>query len=89
MLPNFNDLRKENIEMPYRPVFILSGGERGKNAQVFATEQEAKDSALDRYRVWTTPIDYDTEECEGPVNYVRVDGSDQCHPARAKINVKD
>ena len=63
--------------MPYRPTFTLPNNEIGRNAQVFKTKQEALDSAMDRYRVWTVPIDFGTEMCEGPVNYVRVDGRDE------------
>ena len=50
--------------MAYRPVFVMSSGERATNAQV-------------RFRVWTLPVDYSTEMCEGPVNYVRVNGRDE------------
>lgn len=62
--------------MPYRPIFIFANDEIGRNAQVFETEGEAHDSAMDRYRVWTVPIDFGTEVCDGPVNYIRVDGRD-------------
>ena len=63
--------------MAHRPVFIMSDGERATNAQKFETEQEAFDSAVDRFRVWTIPSDFDTEECEGPVNYHRFNGRDE------------
>jgi len=63
--------------MAYRPVFVMSDGERATNGQVFETKPEALDSAIDRFRVWTMPSDFDTEECEGPANYHRVDGRDE------------
>tara|TARA_R110000824_G_scaffold68054_4_gene176292 strand:- start:147 stop:371 length:225 start_codon:yes stop_codon:yes gene_type:complete len=64
-------------KMAYRPVFVMSSGERATNAQVFETQEEAESSAIDRFRVWTMPVDYSTEMCEGPVNYVRVNGRDE------------
>ena len=63
--------------MGHRPVFIMHSGERATNAQVFATKKEAHDSATDRFRVWTTPVGVDTEMCDAPVNYIRVDGRDE------------
>jgi hypothetical protein len=63
--------------MPFRPVFIINGGERATNAQVFGTEEEAFNSAMDRFMVWTVPTDFAAEQCGGPVNYVRVDGRDE------------
>ena len=63
--------------MPWRPTFTLPNNEIGRNAQVFETKQEALDSAMDRYRVWTVPIAFGTEMCEGPVNHIRVDGRDE------------
>ena len=63
--------------MPWRPTFTLPNNEIGRNAQVFETKQEALDSAMDRFRVWTQPIGCGAEECEGPANYIRVDGRDE------------
>jgi hypothetical protein len=63
--------------MAFRPVFILNGGERGTNSQVFDTEKEALDSARDRFMRWTAPTGFTAEQCDGPVNYVRVDGRDK------------
>jgi hypothetical protein len=67
--------------MGYRPVFILPAGERGRNAQVFATQKEAHESAFARFMVWTVPVDVDVEETNDPVNYRRIDGRDEfCKP---------
>ena len=63
--------------MPHRPVFIMSDGEKSHNSQVFETQEEAESSARDRFRVWTMPVDCSTEVCEGPVNYIRVNGRDE------------
>lgn len=63
--------------MGYKPIFILPGGERGRNAQVFATEEEARESALARFMVWTMPTGIDVEPTDDPVNYRRVDGRDE------------
>ena len=63
--------------MPYRPVFVMRGGERATNSQVFESYQEAHDSALARFSVWTAPVDFGADECDAPVNYVRVDGQDK------------
>lgn len=56
----------------FRPVWILAHGERGKNAQVFATRQEAHDSAAARFMVWSTPKGFDVDETSDPVSYVRL-----------------
>ena len=63
--------------MGFKPVFILPGGERGRNAQVFATEEEARESALARFMAWTAPTGIDVEPTDGPVNYRRIDGRDE------------
>lgn len=63
--------------MNWRPMFEFRGGERVGNGQVFATEAEAEASALARFRVWTMPIAYGTEETEKPVNYAFVNGRDE------------
>jgi hypothetical protein len=56
--------------MNYRPMFTFQGGETQGNAQVFATESEAANSAAARFQVWTMPLDYFTEETSDKVNYV-------------------
>ena len=63
--------------MGFKPIFILPGGERGRNAQVFATEQEARGSALARFMVWTMPEGIDVEPTNDSVNYRRIDGRDE------------
>jgi len=63
--------------MGYKPIFILPGGERGRNAQVFSTEEEARESALARFMVWTMPEGIDVEPTDDPVNFRRVDGRDE------------
>jgi hypothetical protein len=55
--------------MGFKPVFIFGNNERCTNAQVFATNKEANSSALARFRVWTMPTGYDTEETSDAVNY--------------------
>ena len=55
----------------FKPVWILAKGERGTNSQVFATRQEANDSAAARFMVWTAPKGYDVDETEDPVTYFR------------------
>lgn len=55
--------------MGFRPMFIFANGERAGNAEVYATEAEALNSALARFQVWTMPHDYDAEETTAPVNY--------------------
>ncbi len=55
--------------MSYKPMFKFPDGSTAGNAQRFATEQEAIDSAQTRFMVWTTPIDYFAEESPDPVNY--------------------
>ena len=58
-------------------MFLFKGGERKGNAQVFATEQEARGSALARFMVWTMPEGIDVEPTDDPVNYRRIDGRDE------------
>ena len=55
----------------YRPVFIFANGERANNTQVFATKDAALASARDRFQVWIMPKDYDVEETDDVVTYVR------------------
>jgi len=56
--------------MAYRFIFILPDGERYRDAQVFATPQEARGSAA--IMAWTMPTGWDpaisTEETEDEVN---------------------
>ena len=56
----------------FRPMFIFANGERVGNAQVFATRQEANDSAVARCMVWTQPAGFGVDETDNPVNYVRL-----------------
>jgi len=59
--------------MNYKPVFIMADGERATNAQVFATKDEAWQSARSRFMVWTMPVDVDTETTMDEVNYKFID----------------
>ena len=62
--------------MGFKPIFILPGGERARNGQVFATE-EARESAVARFKVWTMPEGIDVELADDPVNFRRIDGRDE------------
>ena len=63
--------------MNWKPAFKFDGQEElGLNAQVFATQAEALDSARARFMVWTMPTGYDAVPTEDPVNYEIVDGRD-------------
>jgi hypothetical protein len=64
--------------MNYRIYFTFPAGDRATNAQVFATREEALNSAADRFAVWTLfraaygmnlPTGYEVEETENPVTY--------------------
>ena len=55
--------------MNYRPMFEFASGERLGNAQVFATKDEARSSAEDRFRVWTMPTGYGVDETADSVTY--------------------
>ncbi len=55
--------------MSYKPMFKFADGSTVGNAQRFATEQEAIDSAQERFMGWTMPTDYFAEESSDPVNY--------------------
>ena len=55
--------------MNYRPMFTFASGERCGNAQVFASKEEARSSAEDRFRVWTAPTGYGVDETADPVTY--------------------
>jgi hypothetical protein len=63
--------------MGFKPMFLFKGGERKGNAQVFSTEEEARESALARFMVWTMPEGIDVEPTDDPVNYRRIDGRDE------------
>ena len=63
----------------WKPVWKIHG-EGNKwcgNAQRFATEAEAKESAHARFMVWTATTDFSALPSDDPVNYERVDGYDQ------------
>jgi hypothetical protein len=55
--------------MNYRIYFTFPAGDRATNAQVFATREEALNSAADRFAAWTMPTGYEVEETEDPVTY--------------------
>lgn len=59
----------------WKPEFLING-EWGSNAQRFATEAEARESAHARFMVWTMPSDYRATPSDDPVNYAIVDGRD-------------
>ncbi len=61
--------------MGWKPEVLVSG-EWGQNALVFATEQEAKDSALDLFSRWTLCVDHRAVEVDEGVNYGRIAGKD-------------
>jgi hypothetical protein len=63
--------------MGYKPMFLFSRAESVRNAQVFATEEEARESALARFMVWTMPEGIDVEPTNDSVNYRRIDGRDE------------
>jgi len=64
------------MPLSYAPIFKFDSDEYHGNSQRFATEQEAYDSAQDRYRVWTMPSGFSTRATSDPVNYRRKYGSD-------------
>ncbi len=66
------------MPVSYAPIFKFEGDEYHGNSQRFATEQEAYDSAQDRFRVWTVPIGFSTRASLDPVNYRRENGADVC-----------
>ena len=66
----------DNPPVSYAPMFNFGDTETKGNAQRFATEQEAYDSAQDRYRVWTMPTGFYVAETNDPVNYRRENGAD-------------
>ena len=62
--------------MGFKPILLCKDGERQGNAQVFATETEARASAKSLFMRWIQPEGFDTEETNDPVNYRHVDGVD-------------
>jgi len=50
-------------------MFEFGPNERQGNAQVFATREEATNSARDRFRRWTMPTAYGADETDAAVNY--------------------
>jgi len=61
----------------YRPMFTFADGTRVDDSRRFATHREARDSAAAWFLEWTTTVNYSVDESNDPVNYRRVDGSDQ------------
>jgi hypothetical protein len=57
--------------MSWKPVWKVAGeGDKWcKNAQVFATEEEAMNSARRRFQVWSACYDYNVLESNDKVNY--------------------
>lgn len=60
--------------MSYRIMFEFSGQPDAGNAQRFATENEARGSAKDRFMAWTMPTGFRVEESADPVNYQWIAG---------------
>jgi hypothetical protein len=60
--------------MSYKIMFEFSGQPDAGNAQRFATENEARESALNRFMRWTMPTGFHIEESEDSVNYAWVAG---------------
>ena len=63
--------------MNYKPIWHIGPTEVGSNAQVFATHEEAFQSAKARFNDWTTPTDFGVETTSEPVNYVRINNQDE------------
>lgn len=57
-------------------MFEFSDGTTAGNAQVFATHDEALESAAARFAVWTMPVAFFVDPVDAPVNYRRVNGGD-------------
>tara|TARA_R110000744_G_scaffold295248_1_gene405338 strand:+ start:461 stop:700 length:240 start_codon:yes stop_codon:yes gene_type:complete len=62
--------------MSFKPMFRFNRGgahvavgEVKGNAQAFATYEEAEQSALNRFVVWTMPCGWFVQESDEPVNY--------------------
>jgi hypothetical protein len=60
--------------MAWKPE-VLVDGQWSRNGLVFATEEEAADSAYGLFRRWTLTNDYRAVEVDEPVNYRWVDGA--------------
>lgn len=52
----------------YKPEFLI-GGKWYDNAVRFATEEEARNNAYDKFLVWTVPTDYRATPSDDPPNY--------------------
>ena len=65
--------------MNWKPAWQVHGeGDRWcTNAQVFATEAEARNSADDRFGRWTQATDFTALETDEPINYRREDNIDR------------
>lgn len=59
--------------MSWKPEFLIDG-KWYDNAVRFATEEEAKANAADKFSRWTMPTDYRATESTDPVNYKWVAG---------------
>lgn len=62
------------MTMSYRIMFKFSGQPDAGNAQRFASESEARESAANRFRSWTMPTGFRVEESADPVNYAWIAG---------------
>lgn len=60
--------------MSYKIMFEFSGQPDAGNAQRFATENEARESALNRFMRWTMPTGFYIEKSDDPVNYAWIAG---------------
>jgi hypothetical protein len=62
--------------MNWKPEVMLAGesDKWHQNALVFATKEEAEQSARDLYNRWALTIGYRAAESNDPVNYALVDG---------------
>ena len=63
--------------MSYKPMFEFGQNEIVGNNQHFATYAEAEQSAIARFRVWTSPSGWQVHESAEPVNYVRINEIDK------------
>ena len=61
--------------MSWKPEFEIQG-KWCDNAQRFASKEEAEESALARFRVWTIPTAWRAIESTDTVNYIRSNGND-------------
>jgi hypothetical protein len=60
--------------MAWRPMVTLDGRTWAGNALVFATKQEAEDSAKELMDRWHSVVGVRADECTGAVNYEFVCG---------------